>query len=66
MKSPIQTLVSLCLLSCTAMALSACGNKGPLTLTNPPAGTPAKAAANKTPPAAKPADHISQPAVESK
>jgi len=63
MKLPIRTLI--CLFSCAVMTLPACGNKGPLTLPNPPAGTQAKPGAQKAT-ATTPADHISQPATESK
>jgi predicted small lipoprotein YifL len=60
MNPMIRSFTSCCLIACALLAVSACGNKGALTLPASPTGTQAK------PPAATPSnnqsDHISPPA----
>jgi predicted small lipoprotein YifL len=56
-----------CAAVCVTLSLSACGNKGALTLPSGASGTQTKAAANKASPATsadKPADNISPPAAQ--
>lgn len=62
MKPHIRTIACCCLLPAAILTLTACGNKGALTLPTAPAGTPGKPAAAKSPDHSSPVPADPKPA----